>query len=514
MKKYIFLLIALAFILVGCDERRAMEYHSPADFADISYHPIADCGFGSPVKPTNLAPGGEEVITDPSPDLTWDFSGCDVYSFTVNVTDEPGRYLGNIVHDDVLEDVRSFEIDEDYLEDCTTYYWYVAGWGSADYYSDVSIFRTDFDGECPPVEACTGAPPMPIPFLQAHSGPISISTPQLLWYDSEPGCEVENYHYEVSTSPDFSEIILEGDTTNHSVEPEEPYLFIDCVPYFFRVTAEANGYSRTSDILEFQPYLSGGCMYYVCSDEQLTAPVLVFPAEGSTVTDLTPQFVWDYDFTDCRPHHFNVEVTTTPDFTYNLWHTQYYQDVTWTPNYEGNFSNCTKYYWRVTVATQGESAMVHSDIGTFYTNFGNTICGLTDIPHIPEEMLREFGLGCVSSSKMWAIFDFLGPVFGEYEVRVGNRTWPCELMPGTNNKLVCSGALATQGMETPVELFLRGVEEPVMTQEGTTPQCAGVTICQPPAEGCSPKMMGYDPLKQPIYVPTFWDSNQCACVPK
>jgi hypothetical protein len=513
VKRYVFILLAFAFalILFGCKKDMRAAYHAPIDFRDLT--PAVNCGVGSTIKPTNLSPGGEETISDPSPDLTWDFSGCDVWMFTVNLSDEAGNYIGNVVHEHLIETENSFSSDTDYLDDCTTYYWYVIGYGSADYFSDVASFHTDFTGSCPPVEDCTGAPPLPIP-IAPKSEMLEISNPQLLWVDSDPGCAVENYHYEVAHSPDFSDIILEGDTTLHSYDPTTSYLSDDCTNYFWRVTAEANGFTRTSDVVQFGTAFTGGCMHYICQGSQLEPPVLVLPEEGTTITDPSPQFLWDYDLDTCWPDYFEVYVSKLPDLSVSLFHLNTGRKLSWTPLSDGNFSNCTKYYWAV-YAIQGQRAtIVPSATGTFYTNFGDTICGLVERPNIPIEYVHDFHLGCVSGSQMWALYDFIGPVLGEYEVHIGNRVWPCMLNQGTNYELLCYGALAQAETKLPVELFLKGVDEPVLTLEDTTPFCANVVVCQPPAEGCPRIIVGYQLTnKQPIYASTHWDQSQCQCVP-
>ncbi len=514
MKKSLFLLIgllALILLLASCDiPTKPMQavYHSPVDFLGDQYVPVANCDFGSPVKPTNLAPGGEGVVTEPSPDLTWDFSGCEVYSFTINMSASPTFSLANILHEDVLEDERSLAIDYDYLADCSTYYWYIRAWGSTEYTSDVASFRTDFSGECPAVETCSDAPSTPSAISPA-SLYTEVRNPQIWWVDSNPDCVAENYHYEVATDPAFTDLVLEGDTSLHSVSPDE-FLEEDCSNYFWRVTAEANGYERTSNVVQFGTQFTGMCGHTICNASDLVAPELVYPADGAVVTDMTPQFVWNYDLETCWPDHFVIEVTSTPDFTNNLWHSVYRPQLTWQTAYDGNFSNCTKYYWRVSSRTMPATTIVNSDIFFFTTNFGNTICGLEWLHEIPVEMVRDWGLGCVSANQMWAIYEFKGPIIGDFEVRVGGKTWPCKLMEGTNNRLMCFGPLAPQQVESEVRLFLVGGEEPVLTQQGLTPQCVGTIVCQPPAEGCSPKNIG---TVKPIYVPTHWDASQCACVP-
>ncbi len=512
MKKYIFLLIAFSFILFGCEES-VKALHSPSDFiGNENYQPAQDCDFGSLVKPTNLDPGSEETITDPSPDLTWDFSGCaDIWEFTINVkANSPYFGLDNTIHDDVLETSREYTNDTDYLQDCTIYYWQVVARGLYQHYSDIESFRTDFYGNCPPVEACTDAPPQPIA-ISPSGNSLAISNPQLLWMDSEPGCAVENYHYELAHDAEFTTIILEGDTTAHSYSQAAPFLSDDCSYYFFRVTATANGISKTSNTLVIGTSFTGGCMHPLCDSNELTPPTLVLPAEGSTVYTNQVQFLWTDNVENCYPDLYTIMYGTDPEMKAFGYHTNGGWNLT-TYVDSINLKNCATIYWQVVAWPIEGEGFVKSEIGSFQTDFGNVICGLEYIK-IPVEMVKEFDLGCVSANQMWAIYDFKGPVFGEFEARAGGRSWPCQLVEGTNNRLMCFGPLAAQQTELPVELFLADGTEPLLTLEGLTPQCSGgVVTCQPPAEGCSPIIVGRNPEGY-IYAPTHWDSTQCACVP-
>jgi hypothetical protein len=513
MKKFLFLIVGLAFLLSGCGEP-AQKMHTVADFAHDIYQPALNCGFGSLVKPTNLSPGGEGVVTEANPTLSWDFSGCDVSSFTINMAaDTPSFGLGNIIHEDVSEYTRHLAFTYDYLQDCTTYYWYIRAWGYTEYASNIASFHTDFNGTCPAVSTCTEAPSKPI-LVAPSQMYLSISNPQLLWIDSDPTCVAANYHYEVSRTPDFSDIVLDGDTTLHSYDPTSSYLDTDCTNYFWRVTAEANGYSITSDVMQFGTQFTGMCAHRLCGGtdvNELTKPTLISPPNGSTVTDPTPQFVWDDNLDTCWPGTFYIMVENPENFHDSLWHVSGGSTLTWTPLDAESLNNCTLYEWQVDANSEEGYARADSDRWSFFTDFGNTICGVSGF-HIPIELVQSFDLGCVSASRMWAIYEFKGPVVGDFEVHIGSKSWPCELMEGYNNKLVCYGPLVTQQMETPVELFPVGSEEPALTEQGFTPQCVGVAICQPPAEGCSPQRAS-DVFGAPVYIPTHWDQNQCDCVP-
>lgn len=498
MKKYILIAIGFMFLLLllGCE--------------------LPECDEDSIMKPIPVSPTGEIIITDPSPDLVWSNPGlCTVSGYTVTVGTNGSAWTNSVFHDDFPGDVTTATSEVDYLDDCTTYYWEIRTWAPSTYNvsSNLGIFKTDFTGSCPPVESCDGAPGKPILHVVDGSG----NNPQLVWEPANPYCAVENYHYEVADSALFTNLLLEGDTTATSVESDTPYLPDDCQYYFYRVTAEANGESTPSDIGIIHTMFTGGCAFYGCTDAAIVAPVLVEPQEGEVVGEARPQFVWSYDTDACTPHGWEIYVSELEDLSWSLFHYTWTGNTSWTP-ISDVLQDCTDYYWAVYAISEGRDTVVPSETGSFSTNFFG-ICPIelnTRLPEFLEQIplhLPNFGLGCVSSSQMWAMFEFDVPIKGDFEVRLGNLRWPCQLMQGFNNKLLCYGPLAGEGRNMEVQLFDLDNNQLVLTNQGVTPFCVQAQICQPPAEGCSP-IITYDAQKNRIYIPTFWDTSQCKCVPR
>ncbi len=511
MRKILLALLIIAFLLLGCDKNAKKIWHSPHDFLADVYTADGECDPGSLVKPTHLTPYDEQVVTTTDIELSWDFTGCDVWQFTIDLA--KGTPIFNPPESyqiDMLENDNSYHMDPWYLSDCETYFWRVTGHGDTNYVSDIAIFSTDFYGTCPVEEDCTEGPPQPIALLPT-SYMLHTPNPQLIWMDSDPACAVENYHFEVSREPDFSLIDMEGDTTDHSYSQTEPYLLEDCTDYFWRVTAEANGQSKVSNVLEIGTNFTGSCQHTFCEEADLTAAQLILPAQGAVVTSSQPQFLWSDNLAVCHPHSFDVNYGTDPTMT--TFSTQFVpgHQVTWTPASDQIFQNCTTYYWNIVAwSLMGDS--ITSATGVFTTDFGGTICGSPNMPPVPLAMLNSFSLGCVDSSRMWAIYDFKGPVVGQFEAHASSKLWPCGLVAGTTNELMCFGAMVPQQTNTVVDLYPVGGDEPVLTEEAMSPQCVGPLICQPPAEGCSP-LTSRDPAGGLIIIPTHWDLSKCLCVP-
>ncbi len=528
MKKYIFLLAVIAFLLIGCDEsvKTSSEetfYESPKVLLDVNYVAPPSCGEYSQVKPTNLTPQG--IIGDTNPTFTWDFEGCDVYSFEFALDTNP-RVTGSW-WPDIMESVdgteRSFIPADADLDPCVTYYYKVDGYGAEIYRSDITSFIID-DATCPQKETCTygtSTPYLVRPYFVPSNPQKSGPNPQLVWGISDY-CKADNFHYEISQAYDFSQIILEGDTAETMVSPSEPYLE-DCSDYLWRVTSEANGYSRTSEIGSIETDFGlGNCEKPICSADQLIAPELIQPLDHSMITMMNIFFLWRNNGS-CQPGSYKIEIDSEPGFedptiiSSETAHPSYF--LTEPTLIDWSFSNCQQYYWRVIAYLEDGQTFATSDTRIFLYNAGDAICPVWDYQGTePVELVNNFNLGCVSSSQMWALYDFKGPVCGDFEVHIGNRIWPCSLMEGTSNQLLCFGALATQQTEYPVELFMVGGETPILTREATTPQCTPIqggqssgTGCQPPTGGCQPLIDTSGLFPKPI--PTHWDANQCACIP-
>ncbi len=500
MNKYFLLIIGafLIILLLGCD--------------------LPDCNRDTIIKPDLISPTGGITITDPSPDLTWEFNSlCKVAGYSVTVGTWVPPLSFRVFHDDFAGTVTTATSDIDYLQDCTTYYWQVETWSASTYdeTSTVEIFKTDFTGDCPPVDDCGGNAPAK-PFIMLPAGSVEVANPQILWAPRNYVCQVDGYHYEVADSALFTNILLEGDTTATSVEPITDYLPNDCQYYFSRVSAEAFGKSTTSDIGIFATAFTGACWFRGCFGSELVPAVLVQPEENEVVNRSNPQFVWHYDTDECTPD-FEIYVSEFEDLSHGLFHTTTWGSTAWQPERD-SLRDCTKYYWAVYVTDEGRHTVVPSDTGSFTTNFFG-VCPIELNTHLPDflELIQIhipfFRLGCVSSDQMWATFEFDGPIEGNFEARLGNLQWACELMQGSDNKLLCYGRLATQGVAAEVILFDLDNNQKLLTLQGTTPYCAQAQVCQPPGEGCSPVIIGYQ-NNLPIFAPTYWDSTLCKCMRK
>ncbi len=515
MKKFLFIIIVFAFLLSGCEEPTKYPDNSPNVLLAKNYVAPPTCGEGSQIKPTNLTPDNNAALNADSVDLTWDFEGCEIYSFNIYVSTNPNlNYFGAAVWDQLPETEHSYTVDLTGLKLCTPYYWKVAANGAETYESNIASFIID-PGTCPSPTTCEYgiSTPQLVSPISYDANETFGPNPQLVW-SSFDTCLPANYHYEVSRTPDFSHIVFEGDTLGQVVSPSEPYLTEDCSTYFWRVITELNGTSWSSLIGQFRTDFGDGCESSICSAEQLTAPTIIQPADNSVVTTMYLYFMWNYDNAACQPGYFMLELDDDPAFQsptlldsgveqYSI-----LDDDFWFDFY---MSNCRAYYWRVTAYTEDGQSSVQSEISSFIYNTGHAVCAFAgNTGQAPVEVLNDLSLGCVSGSQMWVLYDFKGPVCGDFEVHIGNRTWPCEFVKGSINQLICFGPLASQQTELPVELFMVGGEEPILTREGTTPQCAGAVTCQPPAEGCSPQNIG---IITPMYVPTHWDGSRCACVP-
>jgi hypothetical protein len=110
----------------------------------------------------------------------------------------------------------------------------------------------------------------------------------------------------------------------------------------------------------------------------------------------------------------------------------------------------------------------------------------------------------------WVTYEFNGSIKGNFDVRIGNLNWPCGIMQGFDNKLLCYGLHAIEGMTANVILFNLDNQQELITLQGTTPYCQQAQVCEPPPEGCPP----YRPNPNLPSIPTFWDATLCKCVPK
>ncbi len=485
------------------------------------------CSADQVTAPIALLPDNVTTVSVANPELNWQYgTTCNVENFHFEVSTDP---LMN--HPDLTGDTHhhylGFSTPIEFLdEDCTAYYWRVtAEADGASVASAVSSFYTDFTGSCPILTECADAPAAPIAKVPYSGQRVTDPQQQLIWEAGDAHCAVDLYNPEVAETPAFSHFILLGGSPYPwlTFAPADPYLE-DCHTYFWRVVAESAIADTPSNIIQFWTDFEGTCPAIpICRSDQLGGgPTLLDPIGGEIVTIPNPDLVYQFYTYECAMESGELWVSEDPGFaTYALHGTMDYS----TSEYPNSsifgtgieyLDDCTTYYWKVEM-TVGLLTTLTSPVETFETDFNGTcLRGDIDLGLDFEDLyhLESFNIGCSDADTMFTTFDFEEPILGSYEAHIGLRTWPCSVLQGHEDVLICSGQAVSQGVDVQVDLFSLDTQEVVLSQTGFSALCAGVTICQPPAEGCSPKMMGYDPLKQPIYVPTFWDSNQCACVPK
>jgi hypothetical protein len=453
--------------------------------------------------PISLNPSGNEIVGNASPDLSWANGGaCTVSGYTINVAGAPTVLTDLVLHDDAGGNTTSFSTDADFLADCTQYYWQVKTWsGAADAVSNINLFKTDFSGTCPIPEPCTGKPPKPILAVPIF-GSNTSSHPQLIWEPGEPACAVDNYHYEVADSALFTNILLSGDTTETSVVTDTPYLPNDCQYYFWRVTAQKGTRSTTSDIGIFTTMFTGMCAYYGCTTSQINAPILVEPEEGEAVTTQRPQFVWHYDTDICTPHHFEILVSELENLSVSLYHSQSTGKTSWTPVYDHNFKDCTKYYWNVTAVHWDYYTRAHSETGTFYTNFTG-FCPIS----LGKYAIEDFLFYCVDEpSSFMTDFRFAESQEGNFETRLLGESYPCIHSQTEPNRLICYGKRLTENKAVKVELWDLETNEMVQTIESRTPSCAAATVQPGQTTQCQPQTCPFN------VGGIMWCQKLCACV--
>ena len=452
--------------------------------------------------PTSLSPGGDAVVNNASPDLSWANGGlCTVGGYTINVASDPGLMADKVLHDDTDGNTTTFTTDTNFLADCTQYYWAVNTWsGIASDKSNITLFKTDFTGTCPPLAACTGKPPKPILSVPAF-GNSTASHPQLIWLPGEPACAVDSYHYEVADSALFTNIVLSGDTTGTSVVTDTAYLPNDCQYYFWRVTAHKGTESTTSDIGIFTSQFTGMCEYFGCNASQIVAPILVEPTEAEVVNTQRPQFVWHYNTDICIPDHFVVLVSELPDLSVSLEHTQTTGKTSWIPLYDGNFKDCTKYYWNVTAWHWNHTTYASSETGTFFTNF----TGFCPISGFSKFNIKSLSFYCADQPVSFMTdFSFDQAVQGNFEAHVSGETYPCVHSRLDPSRLVCYGKRLQENKPVTIELWDLDTNQMVQTIDSKTPVCINEPAAQ--TAQCQPQVCGGSAA------PQKWCQSLCTCM--
>jgi len=163
-----------------------------------------------------------------------------------------------------------------------------------------------------------------------HSGPSPYPYPA-----GSTGCALSAYQVHlVLAENEFSE--YGGTSINQSFTPASPLM--PAKLYFWEVRAQS--------LLANGPW-SGYRAFYtgpVCEAASLGVPYLRHPADGETVTELTPGFSWA-NIAPCLPDSYHIDLSTDPAFSdISLSGDTADRRTNWTP--PTPLDNCTTYYWR------------------------------------------------------------------------------------------------------------------------------------------------------------------------
>ncbi len=464
--------------------------------------------------PFNLAPSNGFLSNPEGVGFSWEFDprpGCGADGFMLHFSETP---RGTTIASWWLPvEVTGVTVDPSFMENCSKYYWDVAALGGGMMnISEPALIWTDFSSTCPAWENCDT--PGSIDFAYVNFWPydgqiIWTPNPSLLWDVIDPEdthCAVDNYHWEVSTSPTFSSIVASGDTTNRSyIPPSGSHYLEDCTLYFWRITAQSLYNTEVSNTLHFatdidalistDPFRRCGSIRTMCTPTSMPESVsLVSPAEGTTIARLNPQLVWTYDYF-CRPNNFTVVVSESPSLDSPVLNISDYWGDMWTDFSSASdyLEDCKTYYWQVTAATDlallpGEPpyAEVLSPLGIFHTDVDGSC---TETGGSTKAVLKGLSVGCLSLNTQFAFLDFDQPIIGDFETHIKDETWPCNIEADNPKRLFCSGPGVEGGIFANLELWDRDLNQKILSQQVTTPNCQEEikpTACPTPAKPCSP----------------------------
>jgi hypothetical protein len=204
---------------------------------------------------------------------------------------------------------------------------------------------------------------------------ITSTTPTLTWTYSDPDCPASFFEVIVGTTDiGVSEHIGSvQNTTGTSIvwpvalEPARTYWWI-VIP----VVATTDGEVKGVGFEAIMPFNTGpDCL----GSEQMAPPLLLDPADGSTVTRIDGfGFIWD-DPSACIPKLYQIELSLLEDFADPVVFIGERRTSLGIYSY-GDFAflDCTQYYWRVRALVMEITFGPYSDIWTFTTETGAMAC--------------------------------------------------------------------------------------------------------------------------------------------
>ncbi len=279
------------------------------------------------LSPINAATGVMRPV-----EFRWDeASDAETYTLQYSTSDD-------FAMAETVTDIANTDTSLASFEYSTDYYWRVRGEnanGSGSWSSPQS-FTTQI------------APPPISVLLSPENGAKDILFPTtLIWEDLQTA---EGYTVELSTSFDFSKLVLEED-----VQSGNSLIISELEPntsYYWRV----RGYNAGGPANKWALRVFTTAGYP-------DAPELTSPADQETAASLRPELQWEELQTAAS---YKIEISTEEDFS-NTIVSENVPVANFSLNdYEGDISNSTTYYWRVSAVNNvGESDF--SEIRSFIT---------------------------------------------------------------------------------------------------------------------------------------------------
>jgi len=263
--------------------------------------------------PDLYSPADGENIDVPGLTFGWVYNTTDCIpeEFEIQMAQTPGflGYSGATV--DVGVGEWSPEVG---LLPATIYYWRMRGLVAAGEgpWSPTWSFFTG--------PACSSAS-LVAPVAEAPLGDMLQSdAPAFEWSYRDEACVPPGYHLQISSSEDFSALLLDlsQDTPSTLAAPAADYE--NCTVYYWRVAATEGGADGPFSNVQYFSINVGGDCSATCTEDQLVEPEPIYPARYANVglaptVEIVPGLLqWRYPL-PCLPEGFGIHLSTTADFS-------------------------------------------------------------------------------------------------------------------------------------------------------------------------------------------------------
>ncbi len=272
------------------------------------------------------------------------------------------------------------------LDPATQYYWRIAPFTDTTMgpYSETWTFFTD------PV--CDSAALVaPNSLFPSEGYELGLEAPAYEWDYPDPSCAPVGYHLQVSSTPDFSNIVMDLKHDDSDTLWTPAVALPDCDQYYWRVAAIAeNGGGHYvdgpfSDVLSFSVNVGFACPVPTCDPVDIPQPVLYSPGSYSIIADLTPSLEWNNPGM-CDPESYLIHLSTENDFSdTSLFGATGTPDAVWSPS--SSLEEATQYWWEV-AGSVGSTTGPFSSKQSFFT--GPECISLSDVV-APERLAPEDG---------------------------------------------------------------------------------------------------------------------------